>query len=115
MLHLSSSPMTNHSNYSSHSINHSMTEALAGCIALLQDLQTHPDANQAFDPLQAQVAAADPAMAELLGMLWREAIAARRSAAFWQQICDVERDLTESLSANHFQLQQNYLRLMQEQ
>lgn len=92
-----------------------MTQALAACIALLQDLQTHAEADEAFGHLQAQIAETNPAMAELLGMLWREAIAGRRSAAFWQQICNVERDLTESLSANHFQLQQNYLRLMQEQ
>jgi len=93
----------------------SMTQALAECIALLQDLQTHAAAQAAFDRLQAQIAEVDPAMANLMGMLWREAVAGRRSAAFWQQICDVERDLSENLSANHFQLQQNYLRLMQEQ
>ncbi|WOB44264.1 hypothetical protein HNI00_14780 [Thermoleptolyngbya oregonensis NK1-22] len=93
----------------------SMTQALAECITLLQDLQTHAAANDAFDQLKAQIAESNPAMANLLEMLWREAVAGRRSAAFWQQICDVERDLTENLSANHFQLQQNYLRLMQEQ
>ncbi|MDG2616604.1 hypothetical protein P7L53_10145 [Thermoleptolyngbya sichuanensis XZ-Cy5] len=93
----------------------SMTQALAECIALLQDLQTHAAANDAFDQLKAQIAESNPAMANLLEILWREAVAGRRSAAFWQQICDVERDLTENLSANHFQLQQNYLRLMQEQ
>ncbi|MFQ3615696.1 MAG: hypothetical protein SNJ57_19570 [Cyanobacteriota bacterium] len=93
----------------------SMTQALAECIALLQDLQTHAAANHAFDQLQAQIAETHPAMAELLKMLWQEAVAGRRSAAFWQQLCDVERNLTENLSENHFQLQQNYLRLMQEQ
>lgn len=93
----------------------SMTQALAECIALLQDLETHAAANEAFNHLQVQIAEANPAMAHLMGMLWREAVAGRRSAAFWQRICDVERDLTENLSANHFQLQQNYLRLMQEQ
>lgn len=93
----------------------SMVQALAECIALLQDLKTHAEANDAFDQLHAQIAEMNPAMANLLGMLWREAVAGRRSAAFWQQICDVERDLTENLSATHFQLQQNYLRLMQEQ
>lgn len=93
----------------------SMTQALAECIALLQDLQTHAAANDAFNHLQAKIAEENPAMANLLGMLWREAVAGRRSAAFWQQICDVERNLTENLSETHFQLQQNYLRLMQEQ
>ncbi|BAU40837.1 hypothetical protein [Leptolyngbya sp. O-77] len=98
-----------------HASSDSMTQALAECIALLQDLQTHAAANDAFDQLKVQIAQVNPAMANLLEMLWREAVAGRRSAAFWQQICDVERDLTENLSANHFQLQQNYLRLMQEQ
>ncbi|HIK39692.1 hypothetical protein [Thermoleptolyngbya sp. M55_K2018_002] len=98
-----------------HASSDSMTQALAECIALLQDLQTHAAANDAFDQLKVHIAESNPAMANLLEMLWREAVAGRRSAAFWQQICDVERDLTENLSANHFQLQQNYLRLMQEQ
>jgi hypothetical protein len=51
----------------------------------------------------------------MIDMLWGELLRARRSAQFWQKTCDVERELTERMAASHFQLQQNYLRLVQEQ
>lgn len=55
------------------------------------------------------------AAAELISMLWKEILTSRRSAAFWQQISDVEKAMSEQLVQQHLQLQQNHLRLMQEQ
>jgi len=82
---------------------------------LAQELTHHDQANQSFEMLRSQLALDNPEAALLLSQVWKELISARRSAAFWQQICDVERDLTEKMTASHVQLQQNYLRLMQEQ
>ncbi len=81
---------------------------------MAQDLALHPDAERRFLDLE-ETLADDPPTVEVLETLWREVLAARRSALYWQQVSDVERSLTEKLADNHFQLQQNYLRLMQEQ
>ncbi|MBE9178094.1 hypothetical protein IQ268_05775 [Oculatella sp. LEGE 06141] len=88
---------------------------LQACIAQAQNLSHHSDANETFAELRDRLASENPQAAELLETLWKELLSARRSALFWQQICDVERDLAEQMAANHVQLQQNYLRLMQEQ
>ncbi|MEB3273768.1 MAG: hypothetical protein VKJ85_08290 [Prochlorothrix sp.] len=53
--------------------------------------------------------------AEALALLWQELIRARRSAILWQQSCDLERGLTDRIAESHVQLQQNYMRLIQEQ
>jgi hypothetical protein len=89
--------------------------ALQHCLELAQELTHHNQANQSFEALRSQIALDNPEVAILLSQVWRELISAQRSAAFWQQICNVERDLTEKMTASHVQLQQNYLRLMQEQ
>jgi len=81
---------------------------------MAQDLALHPDAERRFLDLE-ETLPDDPPTVEVLETLWREVLAARRSALYWQQVSDVERSLTEKLADNHFQLQQNYLRLMQEQ
>lgn len=88
---------------------------LQNCLELAQELTQHEQANQSFEALRSQLEFDNPEAAVLLSQVWKELISARRSAAFWQQICDVERDLTEKMTASHVQLQQNYLRLMQEQ
>jgi hypothetical protein len=88
---------------------------LRDCIALSQNLDNHSAANQAFAQLRDRLLLENPQAVELVEALWQELLAARRSASFWQQICDVERDLAEKMAENHVQLQQNYLRLMQEQ
>ena len=88
---------------------------LKKCISLAQDMATHAEAKQAFEQLRSDLEAENPLAAELLDLLWLDAIAGRRSAAFWQQMCDVEKDLSDRMIENLAQLRKNYLRLMQEQ
>lgn len=85
------------------------------CLSLTHDFSRHAEASEAFAKLQSQFADTDPLAAQLLGLLWEEMLAARRSAVFWEQISNIERGLTEEMTAHHLQLQQNYLRLVQEQ
>jgi hypothetical protein len=87
---------------------------LRDCLTLLNK-EHYTEANQAFRGLQDQLAMDNPVAARLVELLWTELLAAQRSTVIWQQICDAERGLTEQITASHFQLQQNYLRLMQEQ
>ncbi len=88
---------------------------LKKCLSLAQEVATHAEANQAFEQLRASVDAETPLAAELLDLLWQEVIAARRSALFWHQMCDVEKELSDRMIDNMAQLRRNYLRLMQEQ
>lgn len=97
------------------SANPSPFAQLQACVATAHDLSQHPEATEAFEALRDQVALSNPQMAQMLELLWNEMLAARRSSTFWQEICDVEKELSERIAANHVQLRQNYLRLMQEQ
>lgn len=87
---------------------------LRKCIALAQEVANHPQANQAFEQLRDSIAQENPQAAELMDVLWQEAIAARRSAEFWHDMSDVEKNLCNQMMENMTQLRQNYLRLMQE-
>lgn len=87
---------------------------LRKCIALAQEVANHPQANQAFEQLRDSIAQENPQAAELIDLLWQEAIAARRSAEFWHDMSDVEKNLCNQMMENMTQLRQNYLRLMQE-
>lgn len=98
----------------SYSLTEKQSELLKACLSLAQDLQSHADADRHFLDLEESLTD-DAAKTAVLTALWQEVLAARRSAIFWQQISDVERSMTEKMADNHFQLQQNYLRLMQEQ
>jgi hypothetical protein len=88
-------------------------DQLQVCLHLAQDPTQHTQATEAFSSLQSTVSE-DPAKA-LLNVLWKEILTARRSAAFWQQLSNVEKEVSERLAQNHIQLQQNYLRLVREQ
>jgi hypothetical protein len=93
------------------------TDAIAqfqSCLELATDMSRHVEANQAFAEFRDSLTGENPLIAELLALAWKDVIAARRSAAFWEQISDVERDMSEQMVATHANLQQNYLRLMQE-
>ncbi|MBW3584419.1 hypothetical protein QUB37_27290 [Microcoleus sp. AT3-A2] len=87
---------------------------LKKCLTLVQDVSTHTEANRAFEQLCGIIDAENPMAAQLLEMLWEEAIMARRSALFWQQMSDVEKDMANRMMENMTQMRQNYLRLMQE-
>lgn len=93
----------------------SLTEALAKAMKLAQDVDTQTEAHAAFNDLYENVRADNPPMAAMLQMLWREYVASQRSITFWQELCQVEKHLSERITENHIQLRQNYQRLMQEQ
>lgn len=85
------------------------------CLSLANNPAHHSEATQAFTTLKQQLADEHPLASEALGLLWGEMLSARRSASFWEQISNVERQMSEQLAASYTQLQQNHLRLMQEQ
>lgn len=96
------------------SLTQEQSTQLQACFSLAQNPTQQPDASQMFALLRQSVGL-DPAAAELMEALWNEILVARRTAAFWQQMTDIEKEMTEKLAANHFQLKQNYIRLLQEQ
>ncbi len=89
------------------------TAKLQECLELARDITQHQAAIAQFTQLRDSIVHDDAAKA-LIDGIWAEVLAARRSSAFWQQMSDVEKDVSERLAQNHVQLQQNYLRLMQE-
>ena len=76
-----------------HSSSQNLLAQLKKCLSLAQDMATHAEANQAFEPLRASDR--------------QEVIAARRSAAFWQQMGEVEKDLSDRMLENMAQLRRN--------
>lgn len=82
---------------------------------LAQSASTQNDAHAVFNQLYEDVRYANPELATMLQMLWREYVASQRSVAFWQELCQVEKHLSERITENHLQLRQNYQRLIQEQ
>lgn len=89
------------------------TAQLRNCLELATDINQHQAAIAQFAQLRAAIVQ-DEAAKALIDTLWAEILAARRSSAFWEQMSDAEKDVSDRLVQNHVQLQQNYLRLMQE-
>lgn len=89
------------------------TSQLQQCLELARDVNQHQAAITQFSQFRDSIVH-DEAAKSLIDTIWAEVLAARRSSAFWQQMSDVEKDVSERLAQNHVQLQQNYLRLMQE-
>ena len=96
-------------------ISHQAIDQFQACLSLASDLSRHAEAKQAFTELHSQLAIDNPLAAQMLELAWNEILSAKRSATFWEQISNVERHMTEQMAASHVQLQQNYLRLVQEQ
>ena len=92
-----------------------LSSRLQAAINLAQQVQQHPEAHQAFQEVLAELKAESPLAADLLEQLWREYIGTKRSSVFWEQLSEVEKNLSDRMSESHIQLKQNYLRLMQEQ
>ncbi|WP_008313884.1 hypothetical protein [Leptolyngbya sp. PCC 6406] len=90
-------------------------DALKAAMQLAQSVENQGQAHEAFHQLYEETRADNPEFATMLQMLWREYVATQRSAAFWQELCQVEKHLSERITESHIQLRQNYLRLMQEQ
>jgi hypothetical protein len=92
----------------------SSVKDLREVLELLQDPANQGEATQKFAALVEKVTQT-PEMAEFLTVMWSELVSARRSSAFWEQLSDVEKNMSDQLVASNIQLQQNYLRLVQEQ
>jgi hypothetical protein len=93
----------------------SAVSTLSEAIQLAQDVNTHAEAHAAFNTIHDELVVEQPQAAAMLQLLWREYVTTQRSAAFWQELCQVEKNLSERIAESHLQLRQNYLRLMQEQ
>ena len=91
------------------------TKALETAVKLAQDVETQNEAHATFNELYENLRSSDPDLATMLQILWREYVTSQRSITFWQELCQVEKHLSERITENHLQLRQNYLRLMQEQ
>ncbi|MEB3356897.1 MAG: hypothetical protein VKK04_09240 [Synechococcales bacterium] len=90
-------------------------DQLQHCLKLVQNSQTQDAAHREFERLHQAVSAETPDAAQLLAIMWDELVSSRRSAMFWEELCNVEKQLTDRMAESHLRLRQNYLRLMQEQ
>ena len=88
---------------------------LEGAIALAKESGNYSQASTQFEALVAQIELEHSDIAPLLRTLWQEYLSAQRSATFWQNMSDAEKDLSEKMSESNIQLKQNYMRLIQEQ
>jgi len=93
----------------------SLMASLRDAMGLAEDVNQQPQAHEAFDAIYGDLEAINPDLAEMIQVLWKEYVAAERSASFWKELCQVEKHLSERIAESHLQLKQNYLRLMQEQ
>jgi hypothetical protein len=87
---------------------------LQECLELAQDIKSHADAASKFANLRDSLTT-NPATLTVIDSLWDAVLTSRRASAFWEQLSDAEQALSQRLADNHVQLQQNYLRLVQEQ
>lgn len=92
-----------------------LSSRLQDAINLAQEVQQHPEAHQAFHTMLTDLKIQSPEAADLLAQLWQEYIRSKRSSLFWEQLSEVEKNLSDRMSESHLQLKQNYLRLIQEQ
>ncbi|XGW00025.1 MAG: hypothetical protein ACAF41_13955 [Leptolyngbya sp. BL-A-14] len=97
-----------------HSLNQNQIAQLQECLALSRNPTQQAEARQTMTKLLQELEP-NPAAAELIDALWNELLTARRSTAFWEQISDAEKEIGDRLAQDNIRLQQNYLRLMQEQ
>lgn len=88
--------------------------SLSSAIALTKDNNLQSASDQ-FEAIVTQVSAESPTAAKLLRQLWQEYTSAQRSAFFWENMSDAEKDLSDKMTQNNVQLQRNYMRLVQEQ
>lgn len=96
-----------------HSLTPQQLAQLQECLSLARDPAQHDAAKQSLAQLLSEV---DPAAApDIIDTLWNELLTARRSTVFWEQISDAEKEMGDRLAQDNIRLQQNYLRLMQEQ
>ncbi|WP_287129286.1 hypothetical protein [Candidatus Cyanaurora vandensis] len=80
----------------------------------LHDLNRE-QAQLVFQQLLEAARAEGPQGTQLSQLLWDELWRTQRSLQFWRSLGEAEGELSKALSDQHIRLQQNYLRLMQEQ
>lgn len=97
------------------SVAHSPVKALEAAMKLVQDANAQQAAHAAFQQVYEGIRADNPEFATMLQILWREYVASQRSVTFWQELCQVEKHLSERITENHLQLRQNYRRLIEDQ
>lgn len=90
-------------------------EQLQTCLLLAEDFEQRAAAEVAFEQLRDRASANRDDASTLINLLWKELLAARHSASFWHKVADVEKEISERLAASHAQLQQNHIRLVEEQ
>ena len=97
-----------------HSLTQNQLAQLKDCFSLARNPAEQETARQSMAQLLSDLAV-DAVAAEVIDALWQELLTARRSTAFWEQISDAEKEMGDRLTQDNIRLQQNYLRLMQEQ
>ncbi|PSB28061.1 hypothetical protein [Stenomitos frigidus] len=97
-----------------HSLTPNQIAQLQDCFSLAQNPMQQDAARQAMTQLLGALEL-NATPAEVIDALWNELLTARRSTAFWEQISDAEKQMGDRLTQDNIRLQQNYLRLMQEQ
>jgi len=97
-----------------HSLTQNQLAQLKDCFSLARNPTQQETARQNMAQLLSDLAV-DAVAAEVIDALWQELLTARRSTAFWEQISDAEKEMGDRLTQDNIRLQQNYLRLMQEQ
>jgi hypothetical protein len=97
-----------------YSLSQDQIDRLKDCFTLALHPKSHAEADRQFLEFQESLEP-DATTSEVLQQLWQEVLAARRSATFWEQLSNAERAVSDGLANNHLRLQQNYLRLVQEQ
>lgn len=90
-------------------------EQLQTCLSLAKHTATHQEAEERFLKLRDRLVEEGSELATVMDVMWKEILSSRRSAFFWEEMCNVEQKLTERMAESHVQLRQNYLRLVQEQ
>ncbi|MEM7771159.1 MAG: hypothetical protein AAGA75_25965 [Cyanobacteria bacterium P01_E01_bin.6] len=90
-------------------------DEMQSCLAAAAEVKTHSEAEECYVQLRDRLVDKDSDVAVVMDLMWKELLSGRRSACFWEGMCDAEQKLNESLAENHIQLRQNYMRLMQEQ
>ncbi|WOD38875.1 hypothetical protein [Nodosilinea sp. E11] len=97
------------------SLSPDLSNRLQTALTLAKEVQQHPAAHQEFQAMLGELETESPVAADLMAQLWKAYIASQRSSLFWEQLSEVEKNLSDRMSESHIQLKQNYLRLMQEQ
>jgi len=97
-----------------HSLTQNQLAQLKDCFSLARNPTQQETARQTMAQLLSDLTV-DAVAAEVIDALWQELLTARRSTAFWEQISDAEKEMGDRLTQDNIRLQQNYLRLMQEQ